>query len=412
MDNRSKRIEAAQLRVLFAAPFFAPGVAKLPVKCMPGEELRAKTGLPPNQVATACTDGNSILMANEFMDSLSDAQLVTLLCHEVCHPLFGHLWRAPVGGDMGVWNQACDYKVNAMLKDYGATVTERGLADPFPFPEPAAAYCFSPEFSEDSEESVYNKLMARKTAGAGSGKGKGGKAAGGSNGAQGMPNFGQFMQAAGQTPSQAKASAKDWERTLIQSVHAAKSQGQCPAGFERLVNQLLNPKVAWQEILRSLLREQCADDWDFLTPALEWTSSDFIMPSMRSDRVSTVVFAIDTSGSVDDDLLAQFKAEMQGCLDNMRPRKLVEICCDSVIHAEREYGTGDMIKMDAPGGGGTSFVPVMERCANMEPMPKAVVYLTDLQGDFGTDPGFPVIWVGYGGGKMEVPYGQLVEVAP
>jgi hypothetical protein len=46
----------------------------------------------------------------------------------------------------------------------------------------------------------------------------------------------------------------------------------------------------------------------------------------------------------------------------------------------------------------------------MEPAPKAVVYLTDGHGDYGNDPGFPTIWVVYGGFK-DVPYGQLVEVA-
>ena len=296
---------------------------------------------------------------------------------------------------------ACDHKVNWMLKEFGATFTARGLADPFPFP--AGAYCCDPQYKEDSEEAVYNKLVKlaeQKT---------GGKSTGGASGAQQRP-FGEFLPSVGQSPATAKQQQRNWERTLIQSVHAAKSQDKCPAGIERMVNQMINPKVAWQEILRSLLREQCSDDWDFLTPAMEYSESDFILPSMRSDRIGTVVAAEDTSGSVDNALLADFKGELQHILDHIRPRKLVEFCCDSKIHAVNEYVAGDTIKPDGPGGGGTSFRPVMKRCQKMDPQPKCLVYLTDGVGDFGEDPGFPVIWVVYGGHVKQVPYGQLVEV--
>jgi hypothetical protein len=43
----------------------------------------------------------------------------------------------------------------------------------------------------------------------------------------------------------------------------------------------------------------------------------------------------------------------------------------------------------------------------MEVAPKCVVYLTDLDGDFGQDPGVPVIWLAYGGGS-KAPFGEVV----
>ena len=94
--SREKRLEKAQMRVPFTVPFFAPGVAKLPVTW-------------DKSVDTACTDGEGIKWNPEFFDKLKDQELVTVLCHEVCHCLLGHIWRIPPDQDWDRWNQATDH---------------------------------------------------------------------------------------------------------------------------------------------------------------------------------------------------------------------------------------------------------------------------------------------------------------
>lgn len=414
MSARDKRLEKAQTRVIFTVPFYAPAVARLPVTF-------------DASIDTACTDGTGIKWNPGFFDTLTDAQLVTVLCHEASHCLLGHGWRAPEGADWEQWNIACDHAVNLMLKEFSATVTAKGLADPFPFPEPADAYCADPVFAGMAEEVIY-RAIARKqppspqpqSGGGGSkqSQGGGGKSAPGQKsgapasghgpGKGSMPSFGQIEKPAPGSEAAGKALASDWEGTLLQSCKIAQGQGLLPAGMERYVDALVNPKVAWWELLRSWLREQCADDWNWLAPAMEYEGSGFILPSLQADRCGPIVFATDTSGSINQDLLAQFQTEKQQCLDTMRPRKLVDIYCDARIHKVEEYAVGDTITRQCPGGGGTDFRPVFNHVRNMPETIKALVYLTDLCGSFPEeDPGYPVIWVTWEKGG-QAPFGMVV----
>lgn len=399
MNARQKRVEKAQTRVIFTCPFFAPGVAKLPV-------------VFDDSVDTACTDGAGIRWNPAWFDKLTDAQIVTVLVHETAHCLLGHLWRAPDGCDWDTWNQATDHAVNLMLKDFSQIVTSKGLADPFPFPEPAEAFCANPAFQGMAEEVIYGRLARNKPPsgpsggkpGKGQGSGSQGKSAPGS-----MPSFGQIAKPTPGQQSNAKKLSGDWSNTLIQSAKLAQGQGTLPARIERLVDGLVNPQVPWWELLRSWLREQCADDWDFLCPALEYETSGFILPSMNSERCGPIVFATDTSGSIDHAMLAQFQTEKQDCLDTMRPKRLVDIYCDASIHKVEEYSVGDTIAKQCPGGGGTDFRPVFKHIEKMAEPVKALVYLTDLEGSFPSEPPpYPVIWCVWGS-KTDAPFGVVVK---
>lgn len=409
--SRDKRLERAQVRVLFQVPFFAPGVARLGV-------------VWDDSIPTACTDGKEIRWNPDWFDSLKDEVIVTVLCHEVCHLMLGHLWRNPPGADHQTWNIACDHAVNLMLKEFGALRVAGGYADPFPFPDPQDAFCADPRFSGMAEEAIYAQL-ANGPLGSGSGsqgsgagikvpqKGKCGANSVGLKPLPGsMPDFGQFEAAKdGPDPSSSKALRNDWEGTLLQAAQTAKGRGDLPAGMARLIGELVTPKVPWSQVLRSWLREQCADDWTWLEPAMEYEGSGFMLPSLKSDRIGSVLFATDTSGSIGPDLLTQFQSEKQACLDEMRPRALIDVYCDAKVQKVVEYTAGDVIGKDGPGGGGTRAQPVWDYAGQLQPAPKAIVYLTDLAIDFGADPGVPVIWVNFGPAGAAVPFGEVVDVA-
>jgi predicted metal-dependent peptidase len=405
--TRMKRIERAQMRVLFTVPFFAPGVVKLPVEF-------------DDKVETACTNGERILFSPAFCDKLSDQELVTVLCHEVCHCMFGHLWRAPDPCNWDVWNQATDHAVNLMLKEFSAGVMAKGLADPFPFPQPESNYCIDPQFKGVAEEAIYTRLNVQKPPG-GSGGGQGQAGSGkaspsgnpGTGQGQGKP-FGQIEKPAnpgqpGATQSTSKQLQNDWTATLLQSAKLAAGQGDLPGSLQRLVQDIVNPKIDWVQVLRSWLREQCADDWNWQAPALELEGSGFIMPSLKSEKMGPVVFGSDWSGSTFGELVTKFHAEKVNCLNDMRPSKLIDIGFDTRVVWEKEYTPGDVIDSHVAGGGGTSFVDVLRRCSELIPAPKCVVILTDLMGEFPKEaPPFPVVWVVYGG-LDNAPFGQVIN---
>lgn len=391
---RDKRLEKAQLKVLFQVPFFAPGVAKLPIEWN-------------DQIETACTDGRKIMWNPTFFDSLQDQELVTVLCHEVMHPMLGHLWRSPPGADHDGWNQACDHAVNLSLKEFGAQVTAKRLADPFPFPKDLPI-CADPAFAGMAEEQIYARIPKGKGGGqggqaGGSGKGK----PGGQPGAR--KKFGEFVPAPGDAAQQ-KQCKTEWEHTLIQSCELNKGRGDLPAGMARIVGDLLNPQVPWYELVRQWLREQASDDYTWTKPNRFYGDSEFILPVLESERIGPIVFATDTSGSIDQECLRHFQSEKQSALDDLRPSRLVDIYCDSKIHKIAEYRIGDQIGTDAPGGGGTSFKPVFSHVGKLDEIPKCLVYLTDLDGDFpDKEPEYPVLWVVFGG-QNKAPFGEVVNI--
>ncbi len=422
MSTRQQRLEQAQIRILLKVPFFAAGVARLPV-------------VWDDSIPTACTDGREIRFSPVFFDSLTDHQIVTVLCHEVCHPLLGHLWRFQ-GCEHDLANQAADHAVNLMLKEFSGIEVGKAKADPFPFPEPAEAYCADPRYSGWNEERIYADLANRpKNPGGqgGNGQGQGGKQGGGNvqsspkggktsprgnsapnSGIHSMPPFGQFK-----APSVGKAGQPDpkklkteWENTLIQSVATCKGQGNFPGMLDKLLSGLLKPVVPWPELLRQWLRTQAADDWDWMRPDLALSdSSGFLMPSLNSEAMGPVVFGSDWSGSTQGDLVEKFHVEKQSCLDELRPAKLVDIGFDTRVVWEREYLPGESIEKRVAGGGGTSFIDFFRRVGELSPAPRAVVVLTDLFGDFPSEvPPYGVLWVTWEkDGKA--PFGEVIFAA-
>jgi predicted metal-dependent peptidase len=393
--SRDKRVDRAQLKVLFSVPFFAPAVARLPV-------------VFDDSIPTACTAGKEIRFNGKWFDTLPDPVVATVLAHEACHCLLGHLWRAPGGVDWDIWNQACDHAVNLMLKEFSAQVIANRLADPFPFPDPQDAYCANPAFAGMNEEKIYQILSGQKGSGGG-GQGQPGQGQG--QGKHSMPSFGQMQQPANGQAAQAKQLQSSWDNTMIQSVTMAKGRGTVPGSVSAFVGELLDPKVPWWEVLRNWLREQASDDWNWMRPNEYFDESGFILPSLDSERIGAVVFGKDTSGSVTcyPEITTQFVTEQQNCLDDLRPSKLVDICCDTRITRVKEYVAGEAIDKDFPGGGGTDFRPIFEHCEAMPVPPKCLVILTDLDGTMPDKaPEFPVIWCVYGS-KEQAPFGETIH---
>jgi len=417
--SRQKRLEQAQIRVLLKAPFFAAGVARLPV-------------VWDDSFPTAYTDGREIRWNPEFFDKLKDQELVTVLCHEVCHPLLGHLWRFD-GCEHDLANQAADHAVNLMLKEFSAVEVGKAKADPFPFPEPADAYCADPRYTGWNEERIYSDLANRPRNQGGQSKtgvGQGAKQGGGNvqsipkgaktspsglsapkNGIHSMPSFGQFKAPSAAKPGQsdAKKLKSDWEGVFIQSVASCKGQGNLPGMLDKLLAGLLKPAVPWPELLRQWLRQQAADDWDWLKPDLALSDgSGFLMPSLNSESMGPVVFGSDWSGSTQGELVEKFHVEKQSCLDEMRPAKLVDIGFDTKVCWEKEYLPGETIDKRVAGGGGTSFVDFFRRVGELVPAPRAVVVLTDLDGEFPDEaPPFGILWITWEkSGKA--PFGEVI----
>jgi predicted metal-dependent peptidase len=270
-----------------------------------------------------------------------------------------------------------------------------GRAAPFKLPEGAL---LDSKYDNMAEEEIYNLLPDDPDGGDGSGGGGGGGADGG-----GMGDFTDPVDDEGNTE-------EDWRQRAVEGVNASKLRGRESGSMTRAIERHLKGQQDWREILRELLSAPAADDYDETRPDRRFMEEDIFLPTLYSERVGTFVVAVDTSGSVTEDMLSKFMAEVQYCLDTVKPEKVIVIDCDAAINQEREFAYGDNLRdFKLKGGGGTDFRPVFDRVKSLPDSPEAVVYFTDGYGAFPDEhPNYPVVWVDYGG--TEYPFGEVVRI--
>lgn len=111
-----------------------------------------------------------------------------------------------------------------------------------------------------------------------------------------------------------------------------------------------------------------------------------------------------------------FLAEVGGILEDVRPRQVLVAWCDAKLHRVDEMSepgdVADARHKGAPGGGGTSFIPVFDYVEGLGGRIDALVYLTDGYGSFpASKPAYPVIWGNISGpGAVNYPFGDVVDI--
>ena len=388
------KLTEVKTAMLLHTPFFASLLLDM---------MKVKLGKFPNVFPpgneTMATNGKTIWVDEDFIQKLKLPEAVFVMCHEVGHAMWMHMSRGKDYSDSGfdgkpfnprLWNIAGDYVINDMLVEAKVgKMPKIGLHDP------------SIGKAGDVVDDVYRKLLKNPPTG-GSGQGNDGKGGGappnpnGNQGPDGTPDGTLDTHILEHT----KESEVEWKRAVKTASDAAKAMGNMPAGLERFVENLLRPKVPWNEKLRTQFvraigRE--AKNWNKLHRR-RYVLQGVIMPGYKGFGCGTVVFAMDTSGSMSDREIGQGLGEADSILTDCNPEQVILIGCDAAVESVVELGPGDTLRNNAPactlgGGGGTSFIPPFKWLEENNIRPDVLVYFTDMGGRFPDyDPGFPVIW--------------------
>jgi predicted metal-dependent peptidase len=191
--------------------------------------------------------------------------------------------------------------------------------------------------------------------------------------------------------------------------------GKCPAALERFASKYLKPQVTWQEKLRYHVARAVSRD------ATTWSkphrrrlvTQGIYMPSYTGFGAGDVVVVVDTSGSIGEKELNVFFSELDEILSTCNPTGVVLLGCDAQISSVHYLVAGDSLK-DNPvklgGGGGTSFRPPFQWVEQEGFFPSALIYFTDMYGDFPAEPVYPTIWCKTS--DVKAPWGEEVEINP
>ena len=295
----------------------------------------------PTNNPTACTNGKYIRYNPEFIEKLSLEETKGLICHEIMHCANQHQIRRDEREEKR-WNVACDYAINPLIVDCGMKLPGEPL--------------LRSEYRDMSAEEVYSKLPEPKE-GDGSGAGND---PGGCGGVEDAPGDGG-NQASKDQKAQA---AQEWKVAVAQAATQAKAMGELPGAIERIVEEMLEPVLDWRELLRRFVDTTAKNDYSWFPPNRRHIHNGLILPSLRSQELKNVTMAMDTSGSITDEDLKAFEAEVRAIIQDYRANTKV-IYCDAKVQNVEEFDADSPVELHPKGGGGTDFRPPFGEVINL-----------------------------------------------
>lgn len=373
-DPLDFKMSKAKTTLLFDHPFFAS--LALNMKWVRDDTLNP---------ATMATDGETIYWHGEFVAKHTQDVLRAVVCHEVLHCVFQHMMRRG-SRDPYNWNVATDVVINDLIKREKIGTLPEGCID---MPQLAQAGNYM-------AEQVYNLLPPPPPQGQQ-----------GQPGIQGTPL--DALKDAKGTAAEQSEKANQMKVRVAQAAQAAKMCGKMSSGLERIVTEVLQPKVDWKDVLRRFVSVRAKTETSYARPKRRFLGEDLYLPSKSGETLGELYLAVDCSGSIGARELAEFTTEIKAIHEDLRPSRIHVVYFDSEISHYEQYEQEDTLNIKPHGGGGTAFSPIFAYADKHGIEPCACVVLTDLYcGDFGGAPSYPVLWVT--NGATEAPWGEIVKL--
>lgn len=359
---------------------------------------------------TACTDGEKITFGTGFLDDLSDDELDFIMMHEIMHVALQHCFRG-LDYDSYSFNVACDIVVNSnillennmhtrsiTLKKYGESMHKA--------PDGKEGY-------EYTAEEVYHMLNPKK---------KKQKNECGNAKLDADASWDDHSQW-GKGKDESDALKDAWIKRVKDAAEAmeirdpSNARGSLPFLAERLLKELRRSQIDWRTILNEFVQEEIVD-YSFSPPDRRFDDGDFFLPDFneKDDVVENILFMIDTSGSMSDEMITAAYSEIQGAIDQFggKLRGLLGFFDAAVVPPE-PFETEDEFKIIRPkGGGGTSFSAIFKYISEemQSELPASIIILTDGYAPFPNESaalGIPVLWL-LNNEEVTPPWGKIARI--
>lgn len=418
MDNASieKKLQAARTRLILERPFIGALVMHLPLRAADAAWCE-----------TTATDARAFYYNPEFIGGLTLVEAQFVLAHEAVHCALGHFARRQHRARVR-WDVACDHAANLLLEADGLKPPPGALANPdfhglsaeeiYPLVPPD-----TPERTLDRH--LFDDHLMGDRAAPGQPGGAPGRARGEGPGCADKASSGQPSdswddagneerhaegRAALPLPEAGSADlARRWQSRIVSAAQQARSAGKLADSWLRLVDGLIEPQLPWRMLLARYLMSAARDDYSFQRPSRR--EGNALLPRLASDQVELCV-ALDTSGSIGTEELAQFASEVDALKGQIRARVTLHACDERLDpRGPWEFQPWEplVLPKELGGGGGTRFAPVFDWIMAGHRRPDLLLYFTDAQGEFPRHaPAFPVIWLVKGRGK--VPWGERIQL--
>ena len=319
-------------RLLMREPFFASlsrNVTKV-----------ASTAIPTAGVRVNPDTARFEMMYNpEFFEGLSDKERTAVLIHEFYHLVFQHVTeRRPEGVEMKQWNIAADLAINCHIDGLPETACVPGIG---PFAD----------FERDlSAEAYLALLQQKKEEESEKGESENGEGIPDDNGFDSHDEWGKGDATAREI---AKERVKEYLREAAEDAQKANTWGSVSATCRREIMERLTTRLDWKSVLRYFVKTSRRASQRSSVKRVN-KRYRYIHPGKKVTRQARIAISIDQSGSVDDNMLAAFFAELNK-LAKLASFTVIPFDSDVCEEKVYEWKKGQSRKWERVLCGGTDF---------------------------------------------------------
>ena len=348
---------------------------------------------------TIATDGKYFYYNRDFVAALhdhSEDQLLFGVAHEVLHCVYDHMgrltrnWERPLTRedfpiteagfdeyieyqntmvrDSQLWNIANDYVVNNDL-------IEANIGQRIDLVEILYDFKYRGMFSEE----IYEELVQEAEE---NGNVRYKQTFDTHLGEYGSPEPGEDGDSGENGPVQMSDEEKEQVRQDMQGAveQAARQAGKMPGALGRMIDQILNPKLNWRELLAQQIQSVIKSDYTFNRCSRKGMDSGIWLPAMDFDETIDITIAFDMSGSIGQQPANEMISETMAIMSQYTNFKITVMCFDTQVYNVQTFGEHDMddfADYEVVGGGGTDFDCVYNYMKEEGIEPKKLVLFTD-----------------------------------
>lgn len=375
---------------------------------------------------TAYTDGERIVFGIDYLLSLSEKELDFVMMHEIMHVVLQHCFRGSQFDDPERFNIACDIVVNSnILLENNMKLSSISIKNG------GVSMHIAPDGKEGHEytaEQVYKMLPNSDS----------------STSPQSQPSWtsGRARQEKQEVSNvlsgfeddhshwckiESDSTFRDiWVKNIQDAANAIEiresvfSRGLFPAFAKRLLMELRKPQTDWRQILEEFVQKEIGD-YSFNPPDRRMDESPFFLPDFNesestADNPRNILFMIDTSGSMSDEMVAAAFSEIKGAVDQFDGtlEGWLGFFDAAIVRPVKFSGIDELARIEPAGGGGTDFQIIFEYVLeHMEnELPSCIIILTDGYAPFPNEKlthGIPVLWL-INNDRVDPPWGKVARI--
>jgi len=369
----NKKISQAKAKLLVDYPYFGTIASKL--ELIQNDDIQAFK-----------SDGKVVEYNSDFFEALELSEIEFVLANGAMHASLSHEQRKN-GRSGWLWQMATDYAVNDMLVENGmhrpdeATYSKRfsGL--------------YAEEIYAELKDDILRDELEYETDEV--------------NDVQ-TDNKDDSSPQDKTTDMQQDSSLEEqlFEEFTKSVLETQEKRGELPLSMERFFHIEKSSKIDWRNELKIAIDKFHKDDYTLIPPNKKFLHLGIYLPSTLSNKFQ-IVIAVDSSGSIDEQLLDEFLSEIDFLMSSVQNFQIDLLVCDDKIHSHTIFYSGDTLEVELKGGGGTDFRPVFEFIENELSDTKLLLYFTDLEGKFPyAQPYYDVKWVSPK--EENIPFGDII----